>query len=187
MRSKPTSQENQMEIMLDLETMGNSPTAAIAAIGAVEINLKENTLGRKFYTTVDLESSVAAGGTMDVSTVQWWMKQSDQAREDVLKGGIGVEYALRSFRMWVTSSALVEDVKMWGNGAAFDNVILRGAFERMDIPAPWMFWNDRCFRTFKAISPPVNIPNAGTAHNALDDAAWQAKYLLEGSKCINCF
>ena len=43
-------------VMLDLETMGNSPLAAIAAIGAIEFDPDAGTLGERFYTTIDLHA-----------------------------------------------------------------------------------------------------------------------------------
>ena len=57
------------DIMLDLEVMGNGSSAAICAIGAVEFDLESGELGREFYTIVNLESSVKAGGVIDASTV----------------------------------------------------------------------------------------------------------------------
>ncbi|MFA5379904.1 MAG: 3'-5' exoribonuclease, partial [Dehalococcoidia bacterium] len=47
----------QIEVSLDLETMGNGPDAAIIAIGAVEFSLETGLLGQEFYEVVDLESS----------------------------------------------------------------------------------------------------------------------------------
>lgn len=45
-------------IMLDLETMGKGPEAAIVSIGAVEVLVDEGTLGREFYAPVDLQSAM---------------------------------------------------------------------------------------------------------------------------------
>ena len=73
----------------------------------------------------------------------------------------------------------VRNVCIWGNGAAFDNVILRTAYERLGLKAPWNFWDDRCFRTVKALHPEVEYVKSGAAHNALDDAKNQALYLMK--------
>lgn len=162
------------DVMIDLETMGNGPSAAITAIGAVEFNVEVGTLGRRFYDIVDLKSSVAAGGTMDVSTVLWWLQQSDEARAEFTRPGNWINLVLARFSSWSQNG-----VKVWGNGAAFDNVVLRSAYERLEISTPWDFRNDRCFRTVKALSPIVEIPDEEVAHNALSDARWQARYLIE--------
>ncbi len=65
-------------IMLDLETMGNTPTSAIIAIGAVRFDKK---IKGKFYGVIDLESCLEDGLTVDASTIMWWMQQSDAARK----------------------------------------------------------------------------------------------------------
>ena len=89
------------EIMLDLETMGNRPDAAIIAIGAVELNRETGQLGREFYEVVDLASAMAAGGTVDASTILWWMQQSDEARGEFRRRGTKVEDALNMFSWWL--------------------------------------------------------------------------------------
>jgi hypothetical protein len=68
------------DLMLDLETMGTSPNAAIVAIGAVKFDPGTGELGGRFYQVVDLASSVAAGCVIDPDTVLWWMRQSPEAR-----------------------------------------------------------------------------------------------------------
>jgi DNA polymerase III epsilon subunit-like protein len=40
--------ENEMDVMLDLETMGNGPDAAIVAIGAIEFDPAAERLGAPF-------------------------------------------------------------------------------------------------------------------------------------------
>ena len=49
------------DVMLDLETMGKCPDAAIIAIGAVEFDVKTPQIGEKFYALVNLESAVLSG------------------------------------------------------------------------------------------------------------------------------
>ncbi len=62
---------------------------------------------------------------------------------------------------------------MWGNGADFDNAILAHCYSRLGRPAPWKFWNSRCYRTLKSFSP-VRGKRIGVHHHALDDAKTQA-------------
>lgn len=74
-------------------------------------------------------------------------------------------------------------LKVWGNGATFDNVILRGAYERAGQVCPWQFWNDHDVRTIVTLGrvvgfdPKRDMPFDGIAHNALADARHQAKYV----------
>ncbi|EGU4504909.1 3'-5' exoribonuclease, partial [Salmonella enterica] len=74
-------------------------------------------------------------------------------------------------------------LKVWGNGANFDNVILRSAFERASLPCLWNFWNDHDVRTMVTLGraigfdPKRDMPFEGDMHNALADARHQAKYV----------
>jgi len=164
--------------MIDLETMGNGPNSAIAAIGAVMFDPVSG-LGDRFYALVDLETSVSDGGVMDASTVLWWLRQSDAARGALVAGdGMSILTALTRFGYWLRSVD-DRDLKVWGNGADFDNVILAGAFRRSGFKLPWDFRNNRCFRTLRALSPDVPWERTGTAHNALDDAVSQAQHAVK--------
>ena len=174
-----TSSTPTEHIMLDLETMGNGPDAAIVAIGAVAFNPDSGQLGPEFLALVDLESSVASGGVMDPSTVLWWLRQSAPAREAFTAPAQPIQEALVSFTAWVESIAPSDKIKVWGNGSEFDNVILAGAYRRARLPLPWQFWNNRCYRTVKGMFPGPKIARTGTHHNALDDARSQAVHLCQ--------
>lgn len=165
------------DVMLDLETMGNGPDAAITAIGAVCFDPAGGTVGAVFYRVVDLASSVASGGVMDPATVLWWMKQSDEARGEFARTGVPLMSALRSFTVALNQVG-ADTVRVWGNGAAFDNVILAGAYKRLGLPVPWSYKNDRCYRTVAAMAPQVVREEGGTRHNALEDAKGQALHLM---------
>ena len=161
-------------VMLDLETMGNGSNAAIIAIGAVEFFPETGLLGREFYEVISLESSAANGGVIDASTILWWMQQSAEARAEFVQEGQHIFTALQLFSAWIPEKALV-----WGNGADFDNVILRAAYNNSGMVAPWKFYNSRCFRTLKNLFPKVQKPVDGpVAHKALDDARWQAEQAI---------
>lgn len=159
-------------IMLDLETMGNSNAAAIVAIGAVRFADGEVT--DKFYEVVDLQSSVDAGLTIDVSTILWWMQQDDDARSMFEREGDHIIEVLEKFAEWIGEDAII-----WGDGALFDNVILLNAYKKVGIERPWGYRGDRCYRTMKNIYPEIEVKRVGTYHNAVDDAETQALHLME--------
>ena len=168
--------KHENDVMLDLETTGTGPTAAIIAIGAVEFDLAAGVIGARFYATIDLASAVHAGGVMDAATVMWWMQQSDAAREAFARGDEHIASVLHRFAGWMAARGV--DVRVWGNGAAFDNVILASAYHRNGTPPPWQFRNNRCYRTVKALRPGVPPVRVGTPHNAVDDAETQALHLM---------
>jgi len=165
---------NASQVMVDLETMGKNSNSAIISIGACKFDLNGDTIGEKFHLVVDLESSIRTGGVMDASTVMWWMQQSDAARAVFsAKRTYDTNTALGEFTAWFGSKSL----PTWGNGATFDNVILRNAYARVGLAPPWAYWDDRCYRTMKNMAPSVPLAKQGVAHNALDDAIQQAMHL----------
>lgn len=167
------------DIMIDLETMGHGPDAAIVAIGAVAIGRDTRTLGERFYAVVDLASSVEAGGQMDPKTVLWWMRQGADAREAIAEPGEPIADVLARFSAWVAGMSVAETARIWGCGADFDNVILASAYRRCGMTPPWSYWNNRCYRTMRAEHTDISQTRTGTKHNALDDAETQARHLLE--------
>lgn len=166
--------------MLDLETLGNGNEAVILSIGAVCFD--ETGLGAEFYTNVNPQSCVEAGLKMDVSTVVWWMKQDDQARSAFNKPGVSITQALMEFSEFFRTNGCE---KLWGNGATFDNVILRSAYRLADRPTPWEYYNDMCYRTLKNLRRDIKMERWGTHHNALDDAKSQAAHAINILKELN--
>ena len=165
------------EVMLDLETMGTGPDAAIVAVGAIEFDVTTRSLGRDFYRVVSLESAVAAGGVMDAGTVMWWLRQDEAARKALCGDARPLRNVLIDFADWLAQVG--KDVRVWGNGAAFDNVILSQAYKRAGLERPWFYCNDRCYRTVKALRPEIApVEHKGTKHNALADATTQALHLM---------
>lgn len=163
-------------IMLDLETLGTRPGSVITSIGAVKFD-ERGTYGTPFYMRIDLQSCVDAGLLIDVDTIQWWMKQSDEARAEFQKESFDLATALENFTYWADYPNAV--VHLWGNGANFDNGLLKAAYDKVGMQAPWKFWNDRCYRTLKAMYPHIKMPaRVGTHHNAIDDAISQVNHLI---------
>lgn len=165
-------------IMLDLETMGTASDAAIIAIGAVKFNPRGNGVLDAFYTRVDLASSISAGLTVTGSTVDWWMHgDRDHARERLLANpAMPLWEALAGFNDWYEDDKGDIPIPVWGNGAMFDNAIMRAAYEKLKMQCPWGFRDDRCYRTMKSLTA-IMPPSDGVAHFALDDARMQAQHL----------
>jgi len=164
-----------MDIMLDLETMGNGSNAAIVAIGAVAFDVNTRQVGPEFYRVVDLASSIESGGVCDASTIMWWMKQEVKARLALAAPAVTLIQALCDFSTWYAN---VSGDNVWGNGATADNVWLSNSYRRLALNKPWTYRQDRCFRTARAMFPNAPKIEVGVAHNALDDAKSQALSLI---------
>lgn len=164
-------------VMIDLETMGLRPNAAIVSIGAVHFD--SSLTISTFHQPILLASCEAAGLTVDQSTADWWAKQSKEARASWDNDqAVDLAEALDRFRGWINLIGGVKDVAPWGNGADFDLVLLKSAFDAVDMAVPWRYYNHRCFRTVRNLLPlEVPIQRVGTHHNALDDALYQTQWL----------
>ncbi|EEW6436737.1 exonuclease [Escherichia coli] len=149
-------------LMIDLETMG------------------KRDMGPEFSKTIDLET---AGGVIDRDTIKWWLKQSREAQSAIMTDEIPLDDALLQLREFIDENSGEFFVQVWGNGANFDNTILRRSYERQGIPCPWRYYNDRDVRTIVELGKAIDfdartaIPFEGERHNALDDARYQAKYV----------
>lgn len=171
-------------LMIDLETMGNSSNAAIVAIGACFFEPSTGEIGAKFSRIISLESSQQFG-RIDASTVLWWMKQSGEAREVLnSREAVHIKQALHDFRQF-TNDGLSQPL-VWGNGSSFDCVILKNTIIQClgEQYVPWQFWNERDVRTMVDLGkkllgfdPKRDMPFEGVRHEALSDAVHQAKYV----------
>lgn len=163
------------DIMLDLETLDTRTSAVILSIGAVRFDAHTvGSIGEMIHLHVDIDSNLAVGRTVGGSTIEWWLDQDEDARKKILEGEkIPLPNALSALRNFIN-----DEDRVWGNGAAFDNVVVADAFKACGMEQPWRFWNDMCYRTLKNVFRNVPKPKfEGTVHDALDDAVNQAKHL----------
>lgn len=162
------------DVMIDLETVDNSVTSAIASIGACVFD--KDGIYHTFYCVVDHKTCIEAGMSVSQDTLDWWAKQSEQARKifhpDTPK--LTLYEALMEFARWF---AAVGGKELWGNGSDFDNAIMSFAYKLLGIKQPWSYSGNRCFRTIK--NGAYIQARRGTYHNALDDAITQAQYMID--------
>jgi len=195
------------DAMIDIETLGTGSNAAIVSIGVVAFNARgaEPVLDYECYYGMDCdcyygiwsdsleEQQKDLNREINIDTLIWWMKQSDEAREvfnvDTRKA-TPVSGYLKDLNAFIMRTC-VPDVRVWGNGAAFDNVILRNMYEAAGVKPFWKYSNDRCYRTVKNMVPDL-LQNMelkptefeGVRHNALHDAKNQARRLQEYLACF---
>lgn len=162
-----------VNVMIDIETLGTSTDAVILSIGATKFNADE--IIDTFAVAIDPSSCQQYGMKIDAGTVMWWMHPDRAAaRQELLADEkVDIFSALDGFAQWFGDKSL----PTWGNGASFDNVLVRAAFAKVNLPCPWAFWDDRCYRTMKNMYPESVMIREGTHHAALDDAVYQTKHL----------
>jgi 3' exoribonuclease, RNase T-like len=176
-------------IMLDLETLSARNNAYILAIGAVRFDLDNFWVaprgGAEFYKNITIPERLLPSFHIDPETVRWWMRQDDEARSIFYQPAEEITTALHNFRRFAAGTN-PKDTIIWGNGATFDNVILRNAYEACSMIYPVTYKNDLCYRTllrmFNHILPDTYF--VSTMHNALDDARNQAQKLVDTFKAL---
>lgn len=179
-----------INIMLDLETLGTRPGCAILAIGAVRFGTDlPHGIGDAFYQVVSTASCTRRHGLhIDPSTVKWWKMQRTEARDVIAEAEackVGLASALANFSEYLARQGGVNSISLWGNGADFDISIIAACYHACDLPLPWQFWNNRCFRTLRNLSGAKKKPAALIKHHALEDAVDQAKEAVEILKTLN--
>lgn len=163
--------------MIDLETMGTTPGCAIVSIGAVQFDLLTGKIGQKFYVTVDIESCLNVGLTINGDTLMWWLDQGDKARAKLKEDPTHIMEALTKFSQFI---ALTQVKHLWGNSASFDCSILAACYDKLNLSKPWSHWDELCFRTIKNLFP-GNFPkkNETKAHNPIYDCEYQIGILIQ--------
>lgn len=164
-------------LMIDLETMGTRANAPVLSIGACFFDPNTGSIGGEFHRRIEWNSGFA-GRVADPNTIKWWMKQSKEAQDGVLRSGADVTNVLWDFHNWCVTGLAI---KAWGNGATFDISMMENIFQQYGIPIPWNFWDVRDVRTIVELAEGIldcnSIKFEGIQHNALDDAKHQARYV----------
>ena len=170
-------------LMVDLETLDTQPGGVILSIGAVMFDPTKpvsDCLGDEFYYVVGIPTCEALGMTTSPDTLAWWEKQSPEARAVLEQArspaeSISIAKALDRFTLFFPKGT-----KVWSNGANFDQPLIDVAYNRLGKKVPWEYYHSRCHRTVVALHPNEKAirPPKVLAHNALEDAKWQARHLV---------
>jgi hypothetical protein len=162
-----------MDIMLDLESLGTRPDCAILTLGAIKFNpYVLDDFGDSLYLRIDVDEQLALGREVQEDTLQWWMKQAEDVREEAL--GEGDRVSLES--MYKQLNRFVVGVtNIWCQGPAFDIVILENIYRQCGWPTPWQFWQIRDSRTLFGVHGDPREKGKAGLHNALEDCVSQAQ------------
>jgi hypothetical protein len=168
----------QYDLMIDLEALsGNHTNPVILSIGAVAFDLRNiesvNELReRSFYVNVNGHSCENVGLQMDCRTFYWWLEQSREAQEAILKDRTPIRDALKLLANFYNK---YNCGNVWANPASYDLTALCEAWKATDGHIPWKMNSMLDCRTAWRLlgsKKPVDIPGL-VKHNALDDAIRQ--------------
>lgn len=175
-----------MDVMIDLETYANTPNSAIVQIGAVEFDPSTGEILNEFKRNVDAQSCIDLGMEANIDTINWWMQQSDEARQSILEDGWPIGEALTAFTDFLHKPVKNgEKFRLWCH-ATFDEPILSNAYHKAGMKEPWHYRTVRDLRTLIDLADidPYSYDNGGTYHDALDDCKFQVKYTVDALKKI---
>lgn len=159
------------DVMLDLETLGTDPGCIILSVGAARFNPRKVGITDQFHVRLNVAQQVLHGAKPAQGTLDWWKKQSDDAKMVFLMRETPLPDALEMFNNFCGSA-----IKIWGNGPSFDVGLLKDLYLRIGMRWPFDYWAERDFRTVKDMTTDLLIRH-GTFHNAMDDAVTQALHV----------
>jgi hypothetical protein len=161
------------DVMLDLESLGTRPDCAILTLGAVKFDpFVTDKFGDSIYFRIDVDEQLAMGRQVQDDTLEWWMKQAQDVREEAL--GEDGRISLTSMYQQL-NRFLVGVNNIWCQGPAFDIVILENIYRQMGWPTPWQFWQIRDSRTLFGVHGDPREKGKSGLHNALEDCISQAQ------------
>jgi len=161
-----------MDVMLDIETLDTLPESVILTIGAVKFDPFSDFIGDGLYIKPDVDEQSAKGRTINEDTLNWWMNQAEDVREEALSmdDRIPVEEMYRQLNRFLVG---VENV--WAQGPVFDMVILANIYRQYSWPTPWQYWQVRDSRTLFGTHGDPRAKGKAGLHNALEDSVSQAQ------------
>lgn len=193
---------NNMEFMVDIESLGTLAGAPIVTIGAVlfdpySCDSGEALMNRSLLIRVDLADSVKYSNIGDNledtgRTIRWWFEQNDEAIKALVTGeAIPMQEAL--IKLWRFCherapfvnkeffdglSDLPRTCRYWAKDPDFDMQLLRYYYEHpaLKTKMPWDFWACRSVRTMQDLAWPegsIDRPDFEVPGVA-HDARWDA-------------
>lgn len=160
--------------MIDIETLGTECDALVLSVGMVHFTPDGVVPNSEYYALLRIEDQTKTR-SLTASTIRWWMMQSEEARKAVFDESNTTSIHVST--LWSNLNANLATTKnVWARGPHFDLTILESLFIQNGLSAPWRYYAPRDSRTILDFLPADHMPERhGTAHNALDDAYYEAQ------------
>jgi exodeoxyribonuclease VIII len=164
--------------MVDIETMGTGPNAAIVQIGACYFDRLRGVDRTERYllrVNVSLEDAVQSGFDVSGETVNWWINQVRDGNPADWLGShlMTIREAMTLFLNYAGDADCI-----WSH-STFDFVILENAARKLGLK-PMSYRKARDIRTLTDLAY-LKPDTASKPHDALKDALLQVEY------CVECF
>lgn len=176
-------------VMVDIETLGIENDTVVLSIAAVQFD--GNAQGESISYTCsvdDVAQQIQIWRSVSASTLAWWLKQSEEARGQVLldkSASSPPDLTWEQFQ--VKLEQFLADKYVWANGPDFDidiltNLLGYGPGSHELVP----FNKRRCVRTIKELVPKTARPERTGAHVALDDCLYQIELVRDAYRRAGC-
>lgn len=173
--------------MLDIETMGTGPDAAMIQLSAVYFNADtlipyESAMGKEFDAYLDLQQVKDLGFKVDKSTEDWWSQQNKKVLKDILAKGNNPEKVIRYFRDFVK-----DDCYIWSH-STFDFTIVNSYLKYFD----YRLLDHRKSIDIRTIVSLADVDLnrydwSKKTHNALEDCKFQIDYCRDALNGLNFY
>lgn len=175
------------DMMLDLETLDTTPRSAILSIAAVAFNRnapEEYTLALPYFYR-RCKPDFTKYGT-SYGTFEFWMKQSDAARQALFADATDMAKVLADLRMFYVTNLSI-NANVWCLPGSFDLPILENAFRVEGVTVPWKYDAVACLRTVYKLAGITKADRVAptVAHDALADAVSQVATLRKALQRIS--
>lgn len=164
-------------IMIDWETMGTGPRAAVVQLGAVRFNsISGEICPRTFLMDVDLVSSINAGAYADHGTQDWWRERGGfKPSGSLTNPPRDVRTVIGNFYVWANRPK-----RVWAQGPSFDVAIMEYHCHCLRVDVPWDYHAARDTRTVYDLARQMGWekPAEEVAHQALEDCQAQVRTLM---------
>lgn len=193
---------NNMEFMIDIESLGTKAGAPVVTMGAClfdpySCDSGEALMERSLLIRVDIADSIKysdIGSNLEDAgrTIRWWFEQDDAAIKALVTGdAVSMQEAL--IKLWRFCheragfvdkeffhglSSLPRTNRYWAKDPDFDMQLMRHYYEHPDLKAkmPWDFWACRSVRTVQDLAWPEGPIERPTFEvpGVAHDARWDA-------------
>lgn len=193
-------------LMFDIETLGKRDNAVILSIACIPFTFEDHDYFQSYHKNgIMIKFDVAEQikvfhRTTSLDTIEWWKKQSKEARDVNLKpssSDVTVVEGLTELSKFISNTPY-NRVKsyVWSRGAYFDFPKLEALYEDCaNLVIPYNSWKIRDTRTYIDILCGTDdgkyelkmgkYDESFVAHNCLNDAALEAARLNEIYYFIN--
>jgi len=168
--------ENNIDVMLDLETLGTKPGAHVMQIAMVAYNNQTFDIIDNIDIRISKSSMIAYGLKVDMETLRWWFETDFDLYKKLVRSDGTLEDAIDK----TTSFYIKHSPRFVWCHPDFDAPILKALYDKLKYTFPFKHKTFRDVRTAMTIFKIKRDFDKIVTHNAIDDCIRQIGYLKKG-------